>query len=106
MPFSVNYVAKIGFFLAFLGLMMLIVPPEYRFMNIFDFAWLTGGILGVGGACAIATGIPCAAALAVFGIVGFFNYMVINVNWIKILIFTPIALIMIYLITRIARGGG
>jgi hypothetical protein len=97
---------SIVFLLAFLGFMGTITPPEYRVIEPFDFAWLTGGLVAVTGACVVATGLPCAVALAVYSLVSVIGYFVVAVSWIKTLIFIPMSVLLIYLVTRLARGGG
>jgi hypothetical protein len=95
-------------FLAFLTFISNLpdTPNEYKIITPFDFAWFTGGVLGVAGACSIWTGLPCAAALAVFGIVSFFNYLVVAYDVVKLLIFMPVIATLIYIVARLGRGGG
>jgi hypothetical protein len=81
-------------------------PEEYKIVTAFDFIWFTAGILGVAASCSIWTGIPCAAALAIFGLVSFFNYLVINYEIVKLLVFTPVIATLIYIVARLGRGGG
>jgi hypothetical protein len=94
------------FFMSILGFFSLFLPPPLRVMSPFDFVWFGGGMLGVAGACAVATGVPCAIALGIFGVVSLITYVVILVSWIKLLIFMPIVVIVIYIASRLARGGG
>jgi hypothetical protein len=95
-------------FLAFLTFISNLpdTPNEYKIISPFDFIWFTGGILGVAASCSIWTGIPCAAALAIFGLVSFFNYLVINYEVVKLLIFMPVIVTLIYIVARLGRGGG
>jgi hypothetical protein len=95
-------------FLAFLTFISNLpdTPSEYKIISPFDFVWFTGGILGVAASCSIWTGIPCAAALAIFGLVSFFNYLVINYEVVKFLIFMPVIATLIYIVARLGRGGG
>jgi len=81
-------------------------PSEYKIITTFDFVWFTGGILGVAGACVIWTGIPCAAALAVFGLLSIFNYLVVAYDVVKLLVFMPVLATLIYVVARLGRGGG
>jgi hypothetical protein len=97
--------------LAFISFLTLIsnlpgTPKEYQIVSPFDFVWFTGGVLGVAGSCTIWTGIPCAAALAVFGLVSIFNYLVVAYDIVKLLIFIPVIATLIYIIARLGRGGG
>lgn len=93
-------------FLGFLAFISSIVPQEYRFITLIDLGWLMASFIGVAGACAVATGLPCAGALAVFSFVSLFQYIVITNDIIKTLFFTPIVMLIMYFAIRIARGGG
>jgi len=95
-------------FLAFLTFISNLpdTPSEYKIISPFDFVWFAGGIIGVASSCSIWTGIPCAAALAVFGLVSFFNYLVVNYEVVKLLIFMPVVVTLIYIVARLGRGGG
>jgi hypothetical protein len=95
-------------FLAFLTFISNLpdTPKEYKIISPFDFTWFSVGILGVAGSCTIWSGIPCAAALAVFGIVSIFNYLVIAYDIVKLLIFMPVIVTLIYIVARLGRGGG
>jgi hypothetical protein len=99
-------ILTIMFFFAFLGFMSAILPPPLRILSPFDFLWFGGGIIGVGAACGIVTGLGCTVALGIFGVVSLVAYLVVFVSWIKLLIFMPITIIIVYLISRLARGGG
>lgn len=99
-------ILSIMVFFAFLGFINLMLPEPMRFMSMFDFGWMGGGIIGVSGACAIATGIPCAAALGIFGFGSFILYVVVSVEWLKIILFTPIVIVLMYIVSKLGRGGG
>lgn len=103
---EVGALVSILFFLAVLGFFSTIAPSEFKVLEPFDFAWLGGSFIGIAGTCAIATGLPCAGALAVVGIVSLWKYFIVNVEWFKTIVITPILVILIYLAVRIARGGG
>jgi hypothetical protein len=81
-------------------------PPDLKIISPFDFAWFTGGIISVAGACVIASGIPCAVALGVFGFISVWNYLIVSIEWVKLLIFTPLVVTLIYIISKLGRGGG
>jgi hypothetical protein len=81
-------------------------PPDLKLISPFDFVWFTGGIIGVAGACVIATGLPCAGALAIWGITTVWNYLIVSIEWVKLLIFTPLVVTLIYIISKLGRGGG
>jgi len=97
---------SIVIFLAFITFISQITPPEYKIMNPFDFVWLTGGIVAVAGACVIWSGLPCAGALAVFTLGSVLNYLLLQSSVVKLLVFTPLSVLLIYVVSRLARGGG
>ena len=93
-------------FLAFLAFISSIAPEEYRFVTLIDLGWLMGSFVAVAGACAVATGLPCAGALGVFSFISLFQYIVVTNDIVKTLLFTPIVMLIMYFAIRIARGGG
>lgn len=93
-------------FLSFLGFMSLYLPEELQFIEPFDFIWFSGGIIGIGGACVITSGVPCAIALAIFGIGTVWQYIIVSQEWLTLLLFTPLVVTLIYLMTKLGRGGG
>lgn len=106
MGYETGVLITVLFFLAIMGFFSTIAPPEYKVMDVFDFAWLAGSFISIAGTCAIETGLLCAGALAAVSVVSFWQYFVVTVEWFKTLIITPILVILIYLAVRIARGGG
>lgn len=103
MAFEVKALASILAFLSFLGLINLIGGP--KIIDIFDFAWLSGGIIGVAGACVIATGLPCAGALAIFGFGSLLKYLLVPSNPFFLAIFLPIFVLLIYIVAKLGRGA-
>jgi hypothetical protein len=95
-------------FLAVLGFISSYLPVTMQILNNFDFIFLSGSIIGVTGACVIITGIPCAVALAVFAFGNLILYFIMpnTFIFIKPIIIVPITLIITYIISRLARGGG
>jgi hypothetical protein len=94
------------FLTVFLALILLGMPEAYSFVNTFDLTLMSGEIIGVAGACVIATGLPCAGALAIFGLLNIVAFIVVADNIIKFVIFTPLTVVFIYLIAKLARGTG
>lgn len=103
--YETTILLTILFFFAFLGAMVVFAPPEWQPINAFDLVWFAGGILTVAGTCAIVTGIPCAGALAIFGIISLLQYVIINQQYLKML-FLPLVVIVVYIVSRLAKGGG
>ena len=103
---ELSFIIFVSSFLAFLGYFMGLLPAAMQFINTFDFIFFGGSIIGVAGTCAIVTGIPCGIALVVFGVISIFQYIIVQDAILKLLIFTPIVIGLIYVISRLARGGG
>jgi hypothetical protein len=103
---EIGALAGIAFLLAFLAFMSTIMPAEYNIFGAFDFAFLGGSIIGVAGTCAIITGIPCAGALVVFGVLSLLNFIVFNQSILKPLIIIPLVIVITYLVARLSKGGG
>lgn len=103
MPFEVKVLISILGFLAFLGLINLLGGP--KILDVFDFAWLAGGIITVAGSCVVATGLPCAGALAIFGFGSILKYLLVPSNPLFMAIFLPIFVLLIYIVAKLGRGG-
>jgi hypothetical protein len=93
-------------FIAFLGFMSTIAPPEFVILKPFDFIWFAGSFIGLTTVCVVATGIPCAGGIVVFGMVSLYQYFIVSVDMIKLLVFTPLLVVLIYIAMRLAKGGG
>jgi len=105
---EVEVIIFIVFFLAFLGLISVI--SEYKIVDTFDFLWFGGSLLGLATACSlnipIAGGIACGGAVAIFGAVTFLKYIIWGGEFIKLIIFLPLIAVLLYVISRLIRGGG
>lgn len=88
----------------------IIAPPAYQIFNTVGIAASAGGMILVTGACVITTGLPCAAALALYGVGTIFlnNFLTAgSINaWIQDLIFLPLSGVFIYIVLKLARGTG
>jgi hypothetical protein len=103
---ELSFVIFVSSFLAVLTYLMSLLPVTMQFINAFDFFFLGGGIIGVAGTCAIVTGLPCAGALIVFGLISVYQYVIVEDAILKLLIFTPLIIGLLYVVSRLARGGG
>lgn len=90
----------------FAALILLGMPAAYSFISSLDLGIMTTEVVGVSAACVVATGLPCAAALAIFGIANVFTYIVVASDIIKFVIFTPLTIVFIYIIAKLGRGTG
>lgn len=112
---ELDFIIAFAFMLSFYGVLILFgLPSQYQFINAFDGIWLSGGMIGVSLACTLATGftlpiigaITCATATGIWAIAGIWTYIVVNNDVIKLIIFTPLTLGLIYVISKLIRGGG
>jgi len=102
-----RYILFTLFYLGFLAFIMsLDIPNEMKFIKPIDFVWFCSGIIVVAGSCTVMTGLACPVALGVFTVATFLNYLVMTMEWFKLLIFMPIVVTLIYVVSRLARGGG
>jgi hypothetical protein len=93
----------IMFFIAFIIFITVGIQstnPSFQIMNVFDFGLFVAEIVGVAGVCVIATGLPCAGAMAFFGFTTFFAFSS-TAFWI---IFTPLTVVVAFIIARLGRG--
>lgn len=97
-------------FIAIIGFISAVLPKNLQILNLFDLSFFGGGIIGITAACSIFTGLGCAAAMVVFGTAQAVVYYLLPSNstflFIKTLILIPITIIIAYIISRLARGGG
>jgi hypothetical protein len=105
---EVAIVIFIAFFLAFLGFISAI--SEYKIADVFDFLWFGGSLLGLATACAlnipVVGGIACGGAVTIFGAITFLRYILWGGEYFKLIIFLPLIAILLYVISRLIRGGG
>lgn len=103
-------VSKIVIYLSVLGFIagvFTLASPTFAFITIQSLAWFTGGTIAVTAACVVATGLPCAAAIAIYAaITAVSTYFTASTSytWISTLIFTPLSIILIIFIAKLARG--
>lgn len=112
-----KYVLALMFAFALMTLLVILgMPSDYQLVNGFDFAWFGGGVVAITTGCVVLTGIPCAVLEASYGaltILGYFGLggflttgTVGTVAVIKALVMTPLSILLIYVISKLARGGG
>lgn len=100
------FVLSLLIFLAFCVFMTTQIAPHYpqfSLISSFDAVLLGGSFIGIAGACVIATGLPCAAALVFFNALTFFT---VGNTLVTVLIFLPLSVTAGYVLSRLARGGG
>jgi hypothetical protein len=93
----------IMFFIAFILFITVGIQstnPSFQMMNVFDFGIFVAEIVAVSGTCVIATGLPCAGAMAFFGFTTFFMFS----NTLFWVIMTPLTVVVAFIIAKLARG--
>lgn len=98
--------AGIIFFLAFVGFVSIYLPTSFKIISPFNFIFLTAQITAVATACVVTTGIPCAAVLIVAFIANLLAIFTAYQTIIQTLIITPISIIIVFILMRLAKGGG
>jgi type III secretory pathway component EscV len=100
------FVLSLMIFVAFCLFMTTQIAPRYPEFNLlsgFDALLLGTSFIAIAGACVIATGLPCAAALIFFNALTFFT---VGNTLVSLLVFLPLTVTAAYVISRLARGGG
>lgn len=101
-PF-VLFLAIVFSVLVFLGGLMASTYPNAFAIQQWDILVYGGTFIGVAGACAVATGLPCAAALILANIITLIST---SNTLLYTLVFLPLTITLAYVIARLARGGG
>ena len=110
---DINFIYAFAVVMAFSSLLILAgLPEELQIIDTFDMTWLSGGIIGIATACAIGASVPvfggliCGGAVTVWGILGIWEYVIVSDEYIKLIVFTPIVIGLIYIISsKIVRGN-
>jgi len=114
---ELDFLLGISFmFSFFIALIIFGLPTQFQLLTGFDFAWFGGGIVAITTGCVVLTGIPCAILEASYGIITIMSYvglsalinpeLITAIDIIKAFIMTPLSIALIYVISRLARGGG
>lgn len=81
-----------------------ILPQEYQFMDNYNIALLSAETAAIVGTCVIATGLPCAGAIAGVTVANFLIAFYTAIPWLNMLILTPLMFTVSWLLYRLARG--
>jgi hypothetical protein len=103
-------VTRIIIFLSSFSFLSILITQvtDIVFVSIASLAWFTGGTITIAGACVVATGLPCAGALAIYALITLaITYFTTGTGftWISTLIFIPLTAILIIFIARMGRGN-
>ena len=98
-------VSSIIVFLTVLSFIDLLMPIAWQFITIQSLSWYSVETIAVAGTCVVSTGLPCAAALVIYTAASFLTtYFSTATSWITALILTPLSVILIIFIAKLARG--
>lgn len=104
-------ISRIVIFMSSLGFLNFLLPTAFQFITIISLTWLTGGAIAVAVACATAAGIACAVGVGLYTVGTFLStYFTLSgagssMTWISAIILTPISLIIMIFIAKLARGN-
>jgi len=105
---SIEFVFFTFVIYAFAAFFSAIAPPTYQIFNTYGIIYSAGGMLGVTAACVVATGLPCAAALVIYGVSSIFlnGYLTgfSTISYVQSLFFLPLSGVFIYIVLKLARG--
>lgn len=101
-PFILG-MAIIFSFLLFIGASLLHSYPTITFVTGWDIIVFATSIVAVAAACAVITGVLCAAALVVVNLISF---LTASNTILYALIFLPLSITTAYVTARLGRGGG
>lgn len=103
---DLNYIfAFVIVMIFFSALILLGMPEEFQLFTPVDLVVFTSEVGSIAGFCVVATGLPCAGAIAVWVLVDLLAYVITD-QLIKLLISTPIMIMVIYILMKLARGTG
>lgn len=100
-PFVLSLVVILAF-ISFMSVLIVARYPQFAILSSFDMGFFTANIIIVAGTCVIATGLPCAAALAFFSFTQFF---IVQNTVLYSLVFVPLTVTIAYVMARLGRGG-
>jgi hypothetical protein len=81
-------------------------PPGMKFISTTSTVIFTAGIPAIAGTCAVVTGIPCAAALGIYAVANLVTTYFTSNTLVSYIIITPLMIGVIYIVSKLARGGG
>lgn len=92
-------------FLSFFTLLYALdIPVGYTFVEPFDIFIVASTIVAITTACVVTTGLLCAPAVVGFGVFDAYYFLAVSNELVKIIIFTPIIILFLFVIFKLARG--
>jgi hypothetical protein len=101
----------IVFIVAFFGIYIFLTsqpdtPSDFKFLSSTSLYIFTAGIPAIAGTCAVATGIPCAIGLGFYAVANLISAYYSSSTLIALIVMTPMMVGVIYIVSKLARGGG
>ena len=114
----------LGSFMAISAMLNGFLPPPLQFINPWGLITMVVSILSIGAVCVVATGIPCAAGLVIFGVIsnlsGFVTWLgsvigvsfstsmldyftISSIPWVNAML-SVMSLGFIFILAKLARG--
>lgn len=102
---EMTYMIFFIFFLSFFLLLIFLgIPLEYQLFTIYDLGWIATELTALAVGCADPTGVACIASIVGILIGNWYMYFSTSIEWVKIIVTTPLILILWYVFMRFARG--
>jgi len=81
------------------------IPINMLYIQPFDIFLVASSLFAITVGCVIVTGIPCALAVTTFGIIDAGYFMTVPDGAIKIMIFTPMIILFLFVLFKFAKGS-
>ena len=102
---DIKYIYAFAVMMAFASALILVgLPEELQLFGTFDLAFFGAELITITTACVVITGIPCAGVFAFWTVANLLTYVITD-QLLKLLIMTPIAVVIIFIIAKLARGS-
>jgi hypothetical protein len=96
----------IFFGLAYWGYMSTITPTQFVVLNPISFGFMAAQIGIITAGCVVVTGLPCVAVLTATFILNLLFWIFSLQTLVQILVMTPLTVVILYILMRLAKGGG
>jgi hypothetical protein len=104
---DVQFMFFLLMFLSFFTLLWFLgIPENLTYIEPFDVAIVGADIIAITTACVVATGALCAPVIAGFSLFSIYYWLVVSSELAKIIIFTPLIIVFLFVLSRLARGNG
>lgn len=102
---DIKYIFAFSVMFAFAGALALAGTPSiFLVMNTFDLAYFASEISTITTACVVITGVPCAGVFAFWTVANLLTY-VLSGEILTLIFFSPLFVVLIYILAKLARGN-